>query len=65
MESLDDVAEFHMSGRRAVFTLKDGVELDSDAVSEAYASKGLTFESLETETRDKAQTYYVAAAGIT
>ena len=65
MDSLDDVADFHMSGRRAVFTLKPGVKINRDAVADAYESKGLKLESLNSENRDRAQTYYVADAGIT
>ena len=65
MESLDDVAEFSMSGRRAVFTLKNGKKLDRDAIEEAYEDQGLTFESLTKEKRAKASAFYVANAGVT
>ena len=65
MNSLDDVAEFSMSGRRSVFTLKPGTKLDSDAIADAYDEVGLKFESVTQETRPKASTYYVANAGIT
>ncbi len=65
MDSLDNVAEYHMSGRRSVFTLNPGAELDSSEVADAYKAQGLTFESLDSESRPRAQAYYVADAGIT
>lgn len=65
MNSLEDVTDFHMSGRRSVFTLRPGAKIDRDAVAEAYESNGLKLESLNLEHRDRAQTYYVADAGIT
>ncbi|MFT5290711.1 MAG: hypothetical protein ACI8QS_001744 [Planctomycetota bacterium] len=65
MDSLDNVAEFHMSGRRSVFTLNPGAKLNRDAVADAYKDQGLTFESLNSESRPEAKAYYVADAGIT
>ncbi len=65
MQSLEDVAQFNMAGRRSVFTLKPGATLDQDAVAEAYKDNGLKFESLTQETREKASTFYVANAGVT
>lgn len=65
MDSLSDVAEFHMSGRRSVFTLKPGAKLDPDAVAAAYKDQGLKLESLDSEMRKKPQAYLIADAGIT
>ena len=65
MDSLDNVAEFHMSGRRSVFTITPGTKLDRGAVADAYEAQGLTLESLDTESRPKARAYYAADAGIT
>lgn len=65
MSSLDTVAQFSMSGRRSVFTLKPGAKLDRDAIAAAYEDNGLKLESLGAEKRATAKTYYVANAGIT
>jgi hypothetical protein len=65
MTSLDDVAEFHMSGRRSVFTMKAGAKMDEAALEAAYDDNGLVFESVEQVQRAKAKTFYVANTGIT
>ena len=65
MESLDGVAEFHMSGRRSVFALEPGEQLDREALSSAFEDNGLIFESVESIERPPVAAVFLADAGST
>ena len=65
MESLDGIAELHMSGARAVFVVEDGTTLDREDVAAAFDGVGMKLESLETVERPRAKAVWKVDAAIT
>ena len=65
MNSLDDLAELHMSGARAVFKLEGGAKLEQSEIADAFEDQGMQLESFEELRRPRAAAVYVVDAGIT
>ena len=65
MESLDGIAELHMSGARAVIEPVPGARFTDDAVSAALEEHGLTLVSLERIRRRPPAKIYLVDSGIT
>ena len=65
MESLDGIAELHMSGARAVFVPARGSKIDEDAVAAAFEERGMELVSYERVERPRARARYEADAGVT
>ena len=65
MTSVDGIAELHMSGARAVFTLEKGATLAKEAVAAAFEAEGMTLASFERVRRPRARSIYVIDAGVT
>ncbi len=65
MKSLKGIAELHMSGARAVFTVEEGATVGKEAVASAFEAEGMTLESFERVRRPRARAIYVIDAGVT
>lgn len=65
MNSMDGIAELHMSGRRAVFVLEPGVQLDEDALAAAFESQGLELASVERTQMPPAKAVLTVDTGVT
>ena len=65
MESLDGLAELHMSGARAVFELEPDVRFPKSVVVAAVKEQGLTLVSLETMPQREVAQMYLVDAGVT
>lgn len=65
MESIDGIAELHMSGARAVFAPAKGMKVDEATVAAAFEERGMKLESLERIERPRAKARYTADAGVT
>jgi len=65
MESLDGIAELHMSGARAVFEPIQGTKFTEEIVSAALEEQGLTLVSLERTHRRPPARMYLVDSGIT
>ncbi len=64
MASVDGIAELHMAGTRATFTLRRGAKLGRDEVADAFAERGMKLESLDTIQRPRAKAVYRLGAGV-
>jgi len=65
MESLDGIAELHMSGARAVFVPAKGTRIDEKVVASAFEKQGMKLESFTEVTRPRAKALYLADAEVT
>lgn len=65
MESIDGIAELHMSGARAVFVAAKGTRIHEATVADAFAEKGMQLESFNEVLRPRAKALYLADAGVT
>jgi hypothetical protein len=65
MNSLDGIAELHMSGARAVFQIEEGADVDEDTLSDAFAEAGMKLERFERIDRQRANGIYLIDSGIT
>ena len=65
MESLDGIAELHMSGARAVFVPAKGPKITEKTVAAACEERGMKLESFERVERPRAKARYTADAGVT
>jgi hypothetical protein len=65
MESIDGIAELHMSGARAVFVPAKGVRIDETTVAAAFEEQGMKLESYREVLRPRAKARYLADAGVT
>ena len=52
MESIDGIAELHMSGARAVFVPAKGARIDEATVAAAFEERGMKLESYREVLRD-------------
>ncbi len=65
MESLDGIAELHMSGARAVFELEPDALFTKSVVAAAIKEQGLTLVSLEAMPQRDVGQMYLVDAGVT
>ena len=65
MNAIDGIDELHMSGRRAVFTLKGRAGTVEAAIADALEEREMALESFERVRRPRAKELYLADAGIT
>lgn len=65
MNSVDGIQELHMSGRRAVFVLEPGEQLDEDALAAAFESQGLKLASVERTQLPDAKAVLTVDTGVT
>ncbi len=65
METVDGLAELHMSGTRAVFRLDAGSRVDKEALAEAFAERGLTLDRVARTETPAPESVYLVDAGIT
>ena len=65
MASLDEIAELHMSGARAVFQLQQGKTLKREEIADAFAQQGMKLESFERVQRPRAAARYEVDSGVT
>jgi len=65
MNSLDGIADLHMSGARAVFQIEKGSKLDQDAVADAFAEQGMKLERFERIERPRAAGVFLVDSGVT
>ena len=60
IEGLEVADVLYMSGARATFTLRNGVNVTEEQVAKALGSKGMKLESFGRESRPKVDECYVA-----
>lgn len=64
MQSVAGIAELHMAGTRATFTLRRGATLERGELADAFAERKMKLESLEVVRRPRAKEVYLVGAGI-
>jgi hypothetical protein len=65
MDSLDGVADLHMSGARAVFQIERGARLAQEDLARAFEERGMKLESFERVARPRAAALYQVDSGVT
>lgn len=65
MNSIEGIQDLHMSGRRAVFSLAPGAELDEEELAEAFSGVGLELASVERTERPNALAVATVDTGVT
>ena len=65
MESIDGIAELHMSGTRAVFLPEKGVKISESSVADAFEQRGMKLEFYGEVLRPRARARYTANAPVT
>ena len=65
MESIDGIAELHMSGARAVFVPAKGMKISEATVASAFEERGMQLETFGEVLRPRAKARYTADAGVT
>ena len=59
------IQELHMSGRRAVFVLEPGEQVDEGALAAAFESQGLKLASVARPQLPDAKAMLIVATGVT
>ena len=65
MNSVEGIQELHMSGRRAVFVLEPGEQVDEGALAAAFESQGLKLASVERTQLPDAKAMLIVDTGVT
>lgn len=65
MNSIDGIAELHMSGARAVFVPARGVTITEYQLAEAFDGVGMKLETYGVEERPHAKRAYLVDSALT
>ena len=65
MESVDGIADLHMSGARAVFTVERGERVSREDLAAAFEGQGMEVTTFGKHSRPRPKARYTVDSGIT